>query len=971
MFTTTPVGTRRIRANRRQPVVLPNVLSAPPGGRRQNQLDQNTTAAQVAGASLSSFTDLGRPVVYEVESTEPTALTDVLHTISVSQDNVMASRTRGVHHLTPEREQDPPDTHAYSTRSTRRSTRKTRPLNEQNENEANERKRSLRSSSVARSIDESGKDSIIVASTNSIGTKSSRSRRSSRVGSQYSGSGDSTPRASRQVSPEMDPNYSFREEEAAYARIGMNASIDNTLMQSTLEKDLSQINEDDQLSEDEVLQEATGDGNEVHAIGSLLKIQLFTLVMYAKSLFAPALSKNALLISLFFILAAVGANYLVIPPFNKGTVVGTLQSVFPSFDVPLGAPETNEEVIIRLLDLETKLGKVASASQNFKNDYLQYIKSQETKVNGIQDAVKSSLLQQVVSPVEFIQLKSESSKSAAAAQESYSALSAAFRSFQSRYEDGEESVGKLTERINAVDSLFKNRLTSLDGRTSNIFDVVTETTKAIASIKEQFESLEGKVDSHDSRIQAVSSSLSNLETKVDEALSRIASAVQESAINAIDKILPQRLPVRFDDDGSVYISPEFWKYLQAAFPTKSEVEESTKSQLDNIRNFFSKSEKKEEKSLSWEEFLSRNEETLNRYVDAHIQGYYDKIEERETFVSKEFFLDLLRHEMEGVKSEFVHKLRDSESELEKLVKDSVAKASFASTVRGSTGSSLNLTQSAIDTLIDEALMRFQDGLARKHDFADFKSGARSNPFTTSPNFDPYGGGSGSWNALSSFLSKEVSTPSEALDSEIALGRCWAFPGQEGTLGIRLSEWIYVDEIAINHIPKSLARDVRSAPKEFEFWVEVNNDKERSELCDGMDGVYSNRLIDVKEGGERIEIKASKGSETVIGEKQKTCMSMDNYIMVGRFTYDIHGPFHLQSFRFARPVARVLKRVAINNVIFRFTQNWGSEAYTCIYKTLVYGHPVDGVQRVEPDAGLADSGAGLWDDDRGLGEDIPI
>ncbi|KAK9387658.1 hypothetical protein V1515DRAFT_554485 [Lipomyces mesembrius] len=962
MFTTTPVGTRRIRTNRRQPVVPPNLPSAPPG-RRQSQVERSTAAA----AAAASLTERGRPLVYE--ETEGTEGTDVLDSIPVAQENIMASRARGVHR-TPEPEQE---VHVYSTRSATRSTRKTRPLSEQNENETNERKRSLRSSSVVRSIgDESDKESL-AASSNSNGSKSSYSRRSPRVSSRYSGSGDSTPRPSRHVSPEMDPNYSFREEEAAYARIGINASIDNTFMQATLDRDLSQVNEEDQESDqdllDEELPETAGVGDQVLVIGSLLKVQLFTLLMYARSLFAPVFSKNFLLFSLFIVLAAVGAN-LVAVSFNSGTVVDKLQSIFPSFDVPLGAPETNEEVIIRLLDLETKLATISSASQTFKNDYVQYIKAQEAKFNGIQDTVKSSSMHQVASSDEFKHFKSESSRSAAAAQESYSALSAAFRNFQSRHEDVEEAVGKLTERVQAIDSDFNSRLLSLDAQVVNIFTLMTESNTVVASVKEQFKSLEGKVESHDSRIQSVSSSLMDLESKVDNALSRIASIVQESAINVVDKILPERLPVRFEDDGSVYITPEFWKYLQAAFPTKIEVEES-KSQLEKIRNFFSKSEKKEENSMSWDDFLIRNEEMLNRYVDSHIQGYYDNLDDRDTFVSKEFFLDLLRREMDVVKNEFVHKLRNSEGELERLVKDSIAKASFAGSVSGSTGSSLNLTQSAIDTLIDEALMRFQDGLARKHDFADFKSGARSNPFTTSPNFDPYGGGSGSWNALSSFLSKDIPNPSEALDPEIALGRCWAFPGQEGTLGIRLSEWIYADEISINHIPKSLARDVRSAPKEFEFWVEVNNDKERSELCDAMDGVYSNRLIDVKEGGDRIEIKASKGPETDIGANRKTCMAMDKYIMVGRFTYDIHGPFHLQSFRFARPAARVLKRVAINNVFFRFTQNWGSEAYTCIYKTLVYGQPVDGVYRVEVDDGLTGTNPGLWDDDRGLGEDIPI
>ncbi|KAJ8098860.1 hypothetical protein POJ06DRAFT_258202 [Lipomyces tetrasporus] len=970
MFTTTPVGTRRIRTNRRQPVIPPNVPSAPPG--RHPSLLQQPAAAAAAAATLSSFTERGRPLVYDDESDE----TDVLESISVAQDNIMTPRPRRSQ-ITPEREQ-PADAHVYGTRSVTRSTRKSRPLSEQNENVANERKRSLRSSSLVRSIDgESDKESAVsfVSSRSSNGSKSGYPRRSPRLSSRYSDSGGSTPMASRQVSPEMDPNYSFREEDAAYAQIGMNASIDNTLMQARLDRDSSQIDEQDNLIDqemlDEQLPEMTG-VDQVIAIGSLLKIQLFTLLMYAKSLLAPVFSKNALLFSLLFVLTALGANF-VSQSVNSGTVVARLRSIFPPFETPLRAPETNEEVISRLLKLESKLGKISSTSQAFKNEYVQYVKAEEAKVSGIQEAVKSSLVQQFASSDGFNQLKSDLSKSAAAAQESYSALSSAFRKFQSRHEDAEESVGKLTERVQAIDGVSNGRFASLDSQVANIFAMLAETNAAMTSAKEQFKSLEGKVQSHDTQIQVVGSSLTDLESKVNDAVSRMASIVQDSAINAIDKILPERLPVRFEDDGSLYIVPEFWKYLQAAFPSKTEVEDS-KSQLEKFRNYFSQSEKREENTVSWEEFLIRNEDTLNSYLDAHIQGYYGKLDDRDSFVSKGYFLDLLRREMESVKDEFVHKLRDSEGELEKLVTDSVAKAAFTSTVSGGSGSSVNLTQSAIDTLIDEALMRFQDGLARKHDFADFKSGARSNPFTTSQTFDPYGGGSGSWNALSSLLSKEIPTPSEALDPELALGHCWAFPGQEGSLGIRLSEWIYVDEVAINHIPKSLARDVRSAPKEFEFWVEVNHDKERSELCDAMDGVYSTRQINVKEGGDRIEIKAPKRPQTDVGTKAKSCMKKDKYVMVGRFTYDINGPFHLQSFRLARPAARVLKRVAINNVFFRFLQNWGAEAYTCIYKTLVYGNPVDGVYNVgqsDIDDGLEGTNPGLWDDDRGLGEDIPL
>jgi len=52
------------------------------------------------------------------------------------------------------------------------------------------------------------------------------------------------------------------------------------------------------------------------------------------------------------------------------------------------------------------------------------------------------------------------------------------------------------------------------------------------------------------------------------------------------------------------------------------------------------------------------------------------------------------------------------------------------------------------------------------------------------------------------------------------GECWAFNGSEGYLVVQLSAPIVVTEVAIEHIPVSLASsgNINSAPRDFTVWV---------------------------------------------------------------------------------------------------------------------------------------------------------
>ena len=124
----------------------------------------------------------------------------------------------------------------------------------------------------------------------------------------------------------------------------------------------------------------------------------------------------------------------------------------------------------------------------------------------------------------------------------------------------------------------------------------------------------------------------------------------------------------------------------------------------------------------------------------------------------------------------------------------------------------------------------------------------------------------------------------ALQPDVNPGNCFAFGGGDGTLGIKLSHPVVVQNVTIEHIPKeiSLTGSIDSAPKKFTI--------------------------------HGLSPSSNQWSSAELGS----------------FTFDMDGEstqiFNLEN-------AKIFHAVQ-----FHFKSNWGNE-HTCIYRVRVHGkHP---------------------------------
>ncbi|KAL4658168.1 SUN domain-containing protein 2-like isoform X1 [Arapaima gigas] len=129
-------------------------------------------------------------------------------------------------------------------------------------------------------------------------------------------------------------------------------------------------------------------------------------------------------------------------------------------------------------------------------------------------------------------------------------------------------------------------------------------------------------------------------------------------------------------------------------------------------------------------------------------------------------------------------------------------------------------------------------------------------------------------------------PQSVIQPEVYPGKCWAFQGSQGFLGISLSYPIYITHVTLEHLPQSLSPSghINSAPKDF--------------------SIYG--LATEKEGEERT--------------------------LLGTFTYD-QDREPIQTFELPVPTAMMYSAVEL-----KITSNWGHPEYTCVYRFRVHGRP---------------------------------
>lgn len=755
-----------------------------------------------------------------------------------------------------------------------------------------------------------------------------------------------SPRATRRATtaPDIDASYSFQEEESAYNHIGANQSIENRIL--------------DQNSDD---------GDSVPILESWRHVAFFIPRLIVNS--TSILLSNKIVA--FAILALVGSLFVtltarILSGNNSSGINLRGRSLLTSS--PQGAPQTTEEVVRRLLNLESKLAKISATSKEFEKNFLKHVRDEDQRVESFENDIKQKFFEQSEL---FKKIDGKSAKSTAKIENSLSELYSAFRDFQAQYEMTSDSITEISQRIKMNDQNYQDRFSEYDKQVEKASILFSEARTAITKFETRFIKQDGEISN-------LAQELFQLEEKVNQALDKIVSASQASALNAINELLPERLPVRFDDDGELYIEPAFWMYLQSAFASKNEHEEmqkevknTKKSVLENWKIWKSTSTTtSNEHKISWEEFLAKNEDSLIEYVEGQFKGFYDGLEEKKMFISRDSFMEILSTEMENTRNEFAKRLRKSEISLEKrLLEDHRNQKStqpswitrLTSPINNNNGN--NFSQAAVETMVEEAILRFQEKMTRKVDYADIELGARVDPIMTSSTAKI--GGSLAQSLLARFVGRNnrqsrAVAAENALSVELRSGNCWPFAGQDGRLVVRLSEWVFVDEVGISHVPSDLAVRRGVAPKEFEVWVEVESAEDREGMREAMRGVYPT-------SGNRVNILSdydqSDYDDDLDEEFDKLMKTTgQRYVMVGRFLYDINAPFHLQQYNFPRAASRWLKKCPVRNIMFRFRQNWGGEV-TCVYKALVYGRPAADRQ--------LESDENDDEDEIGLGEDTPV
>ncbi|KAF1796059.1 UNC-like C-terminal-domain-containing protein [Mucor lusitanicus] len=260
---------------------------------------------------------------------------------------------------------------------------------------------------------------------------------------------------------------------------------------------------------------------------------------------------------------------------------------------------------------------------------------------------------------------------------------------------------------------------------------------------------------------------------------------------------------------------------------------------------------------SWNQFLKQNKAAIDQYLTGHMDHYFSKQQKNGAVISKDAFLSLITNDLIKRTKGNKHPADDASPSLSQLVASAVEK----------------YHQDMLDTA----------------DFALESRGGHVIFTKTSATFDPVG----PWKRrlrTSLGLSVLMRPPEMALRPDTHAGACWSMAGQQGSLGITLSEPILIQGVTIEHPSKNiLLHDIDSAPKDVEIYGISNY------------GVYG---------------------------KQEELVSL------GRVYYDINSSKPVQTFTInSNPTE------AYRALLIKIKSNWGNSDHTDLYRIRVHGIPL--------------------------------
>lgn len=350
----------------------------------------------------------------------------------------------------------------------------------------------------------------------------------------------------------------------------------------------------------------------------------------------------------------------------------------------------------------------------------------------------------------------------------------------------EDRLAALEKRTNQVDP--QQHDSSVGGQTPKDVQLKIEQLRSdlsdVVRRIDQNDRLLAHSSSSDSKILGLTKDLRALEKRVKHVETGLTEVLDEGRLsNALERILPARMPIKVNPRGTIDVDPAFWAEIKKVFVSKSEIGELLKESLIDASAG------------------SKDEGVRLTQLEAWGEKFWTEKASSSALLSKQDFLKLLDNELATLRHEIRSKPPTS------------AKSQPPSTVTLKTSKGEDLT-SIVQQLIDAALTKYSKDAIARPDYALFTAGGRVVPSITS---DTLVLRSASRASKLFFGSRDVEgrSPATAIHPDNAVGECWPFKGDQGQLGVLLARRVIITDVTLEHAAKELALDVSTAPRGVE------------------------------------------------------------------------------------------------------------------------------------------------------------
>jgi polyhydroxyalkanoate synthesis regulator phasin len=326
-------------------------------------------------------------------------------------------------------------------------------------------------------------------------------------------------------------------------------------------------------------------------------------------------------------------------------------------------------------------------------------------------------------------------------------------------------------------SRLDQRIARLEAEQTVLYEVKQQQAAVLADnrrTKDQMGATIGRVD--------------KLERRVDTLEGLVANALNDGSLrDAVSKILPAVMPVRRAKNGGWDIDDSFFAVFMKRLLY------GTGSLEQEIRHLVNQGVETEAKR--WSEDWKGDGKRLTERVEQMLSSHTAEI-----LISREDFVHLLEEKTQELWREI------------KAVQENTHSSPTAIKLKTSKGEDVT---AMLQGIVDASLLRYSNDKLGMVDYALYSAGARVIEGTTSRTLQ--------LTDEPSFLGRlwgkkavHARPPHIALHPDTTVGQCWAFEGPAGDLGVLLSQPnVIVSSITIDHVDKSLASDISSAPKDIE------------------------------------------------------------------------------------------------------------------------------------------------------------